>query len=128
MSLSLQAAADAKNIVESTAEFGWPITVTNPSGITRALVGLSSDVHLTMHPETGEAISGRRAHVTLVISTLLAANLGEPRGESDAGKKPWLVRFNDVNGRTWQSKIAQAIPDYKIGLIVCTLEPYRASP
>lgn len=127
MNLRQQAAADFKGIVEDAAGgFGWEVTITNPSGRSLAAVGLTSDVHMLIDPETGQAVSGRKAHVSLVLKTLLDAGLGTPSGKSDG--EPWLVRFADIVGKSRTFKVTECMPDRAIGGVVCTLETYATEP
>lgn len=125
MSLRAQAAADLQSIVEDSAGFGWPITVTNPAGVEAALTGLSTDIHMTIDPETGQAVSGRRASVTLALARLSAAGLGMPRAISDGATKPWVIVFDDIAGAAHTFKVCEALPDRAIGAVVCLLEAYR---
>lgn len=118
------AAADLKTIVENTDDFGWPVTVTSPAGVSVAMVGLSTDISQTIDPDTGQAISGRNASVSLVMSTLLAAFGGElPRGVSDG--VPWVVRFDDIAGAAHTFKVLEALPDRALGCVVCLLDFYK---
>lgn len=125
MSLRAQAAADLAAIhADTVGGFGMPITVTNPDGVTAVLTGLSTDVHTTIDPETGVAVPGRRASVSLVRAQLITAALGEPRGIGDRGSKPWRVTFADVNGSSHAYKVVEALPDRALGSVVCILEAY----
>lgn len=125
MGLREQAAADLQAIVESTAQFGWPITVTNPAGLAVELTGLSTDIHTTIDPETGQAVSGRRASVALALARLTSSGLGMPKAVADAASKPWVVTFNDIEGMAHTFKVCEAVPDRAIGVVVCMLEAYR---
>lgn len=125
MSLRELAAADAQSIVQNSEEFGWPLTVTSPNGESAALVGLSTDIGLTIDPETGTAVSGRQASVVLSIASLTEASLGLPRGMADSGGKPWLVRFADLQGQAQTFKVARTMVDRAVGLVSCILEAYR---
>lgn len=126
MGLREQAAADLKAILEDrTGGFGWDLTLTDPAGVSAALVGLSTDIGLTLDPDTGMAISGRRASVALRIASLTAAGLGIPTGISDQASKPWLVTFDDVDGGAHTFKVIEAQPDRAIGAVVCLLEAYK---
>jgi len=125
MSLREQAAADLTTIVEDTDGFGWPITVTAPDGTSADLVGLSSDIAQTIDPDTGQAVSGRHAHVFLRLSSLTTAGLGIPRGIADAGSDPWVVTFDDIDGTEHSFKVMEALPDRAIGGVVCLLEAYK---
>lgn len=125
MSLRERAAADLKVIVEDANGFGWPITVTDPFGATAALRGLSTDIGHTIDPETGIAVSGRRASIALAIASLTAAGLGIPRGIADAAGKPWVIVFNDIGGSPHTFKVCEAMPDRAIGVVTCILEAYK---
>ena len=123
MGLRDVASADLKTIVESTNDFGWPVTVTSPAGTAVAMVGLSTDVAQTIDPDTGQAVSGRRASVTFAMSTLLAAFGELPRGVSDG--PPWVVRFNDIAGAAHVFQVLEALPDRALGCVVCLLDFYK---
>ena len=104
--------------------FGWPITVTDPSGNQGSLVGSSADISQSIDPETGVIVSGRLATVALRIGALADAGLGIPEGISDNTSKPWLVQFDDINGNAYTFKVAQSNPDRTIGCVYCRLEGY----
>lgn len=125
MSLRQLAETDLGNILEDGAYgFGWPITVTDPSGTQGQLTGFSDDISQVIDPDTGVAVSGRLASVALRISSLIAAGLTLPRGIADAANKPWLVEFNDINGNPFKFKVEQSNPDRALGLVTCILEFY----
>ena len=126
MGLRAQAALDLATITTDTDGFGWPITVTDPDGVSAALTGLSSDIAQAIEPDTGMIVSGRTASVALAISVLTAAGLGVPRGIADSGSRPWRVTFNDVNGTEHTFKVSEARPDRAIGCVVCILENYKS--
>lgn len=109
------------------AGFRWPITVTNPSGVsnTDPLYGFSNDIADLIDPDTGQAVSGRLASAAIRIQRLLDENLGVPFGVSDPSSKPWLVTFNDINGIAYTFKVRQGNPDRGLGVIVCYLEAYN---
>jgi len=110
---------------DSATGFGWPISLTDPDGLTdETLVGFSDDIAQSIDPDTGELVSGRLASVALRISTLHAAGFSLPRGVADTSKKPWVVKFNDINGRPHVFIVRQANPDRAAGLVVCILEGY----
>lgn len=126
MGLRAQAAADLKAILEDSAGgFGWPITVTDPEGVSVSMTGLSTDISESIDPNTGQAVSGRHASVVLRISAFTEAGLGLPAAVSDRDEKPWLVAFDDINGKSFQFKVAESRPDRAIGAVVCILEKYR---
>ena len=85
MGLRQLAESDLGKILEdSDTGFGWPITVTNPTGDSGTLTGASGDISQIIDPDTGVAVSGRMAHVSLRISSLVAAGLPVPAGIVDA--------------------------------------------
>lgn len=126
MGLRQIAESDLGLILEdSTTGFGYSITVTDPSGTVRPLTGFSDDISQIIDPDTGQAVSGRLASVALRISSLTLAGLGLPCGIADAGSKPWLIEFNDINGNAFTFKVAQSNPDRALGLVTLLLELYE---
>ena len=126
MSLRQQANADMIAIVESVTDFGWPITVTSPAGVSLAMVGLSTDIGVTMDPQTGMPISGRKASVALAIASLIAGGLDIPRGIADRTSKPWRVTFADIGGTSHTFKVVESAPDRAAGLVTLLLEAYAS--
>lgn len=127
MGLRSIAEQDLGLILEDSATgFGWPITVTDPAGNsgTGPLTGFSDDIAQIIDPDTGQAVSGRLASVALRISSLTAAGLALPRGIADAGSKPWVVQFDDINGSPYKFKVSQSNPDRALGLVTLLLELY----
>jgi len=126
MGLRELAEQDLGVIIEDRARgFGWPISLTDPDGLTDdTLVGLSNDIAQTIDPDTGELVSGRLASVALRISSLYAAGFSLPRGVADTALKPWIVKFNDINGRPYVFIVRQSNPDHGAGVVVCILEAY----
>lgn len=110
---------------DSSTGFGYSITVTDPSGFARPLTGFSDDISQIIDPDTGQAVSGRLASVALHISSLIAEGLALPVGIADAGKKPWLIEFDDINGNPFKFKVSQSNPDRALGMVVCLLELYE---
>ncbi len=126
MSLRLIAEQDLGLILEDTTTgFGYPITITDPNGIVGALTGFSDDIAQVIDPDTGEAVSGRLASISVRIALLTANGLGLPQGIADAGIKPWIVEFDDINGNPHKFKVSQSNPDRAAGLVTCLLELYE---
>lgn len=126
MGLREQAGADLIAILQDRAEgFGWSITLISPNGQSGSFVGFSTDIGLTIDPETGVYVSGRKASVALPIETLKQAGFSIPRAIADRNLKPWLVRFDDIHGRSQLFKVSEAFPDTAIGCVTCLLEAYR---
>jgi len=118
----------AVTLEDNVSGFGWPIKVTDPSGATNSapLYGMSNDIGLVIDPDTGLAVSGRQATVTLRISSLVAAGLcGLPRAISSTTSKPWVMSFDDVNGNTHDFKVSSSMPDRGLGIVTVTLEFYK---
>lgn len=125
MGLREQAGLDLISILEDTAGFAWPIELTSPAGATLNLLGFSTDIGLSIDPETGVAITGRKASIAIPSARLRAAGFANPRAIADTSSKPWLVRFPDIHGRSHLFKVQEGIPDEAIGCIRCDLESYR---
>lgn len=124
MTLLDQAALDLRAIIADPAGFGVPVTVIDPDGKSATITGLQNDVSLSIDPQTGVMVSGRRASVALSIQALADADLGEPRAVSDAAnRKPWRISFTTPTGKLITMKVADALPD-ELGCIVCMLENY----
>ena len=129
------AESDLGTILEDgVTGFGWPVSLTNPAGLTIQLVGFSNDIAQVIDPETGQAISGRSANCALRTSTIktlgtaLDPAFGIPQGISDTSAKPWIVNFLDINDAEHQFKVVQSNPDRTLGLISCLLEIYETAP
>ena len=124
MNLRQTVEADLAAILEDGSfGAGWPITVVDPDGNEATFTGLSGDISQLIAPDTGQAVSGRLAHVTLRISSINDSILvGLPRNIIDKTSKPWLVTFDDINGSEHTFKVAQGDPDRTIGVITCLLE------
>lgn len=127
MGLRQLAEADLSGILEDSAfGFGFNITVTNPAGLAKSLVGFTNDIAELIDPDTGQAVSGRSASVTLRISSLVTAGFTElPRAIADASSKPWLVTFLDLAGNSQIFKVRQSMPDRTLGVVLCYLETYK---
>lgn len=125
MSLRARAAASVRFILENAAGFAVPITVTNPSGVTVALLGLTKDIAQKIDPETGVLVAAREASVTLSIASLQELGVGLPQAIASRQSKPWVVQFYDQLGVLHTFKVSDARPDQTVGAIVCMLEEYR---
>jgi len=132
VSLREIASADARAILNDSAGFRWPISVTDPAGVVSpvppavgALYGFGNDISQLIDPETGQSVSGRLPSVALHLDDL-ATTYGAaiPEGVNDPTIKPWLVSFDDITGNTLNFKIAQSNPDRGLGIITCELEFY----
>lgn len=115
------------SILESTSLFGWAISVVNPSGVALEMVGRSADIGMTIDPETGIAVSDRKASVALSIARLEAAAMGIPRAIADEASRPWVVTFADIGGTSRSFKVIESMPDRALGIVTCLLEAYKAA-
>jgi hypothetical protein len=125
MGLRVEHEAALAETLEDPDLYGWPITVTDPSGASVSLYGSSTDIQQVIDPETGQAVTGRLASVAVRLSTLYAAGLGIPRAIASASSKPWRVDFNDINGLSYNFKVRESAPDRAFGLVLLTLETYK---
>jgi ABC-type dipeptide/oligopeptide/nickel transport system permease component len=124
MNLRLQAAADLVSIVGG--DFGWPITITTPDGLTASVVGFSTDISESIDPQTGMLLSERKASVALSFASLIAVGItGVPTGVASASKKPWVIRFNDILGTAHTFAVKASSPDIALGIVTCQLEIFR---
>lgn len=125
MSLREQAELDLAFLIEdSTSGFGWPAVITDPSGTSLNVVGLSNDISQVIDPDTGMVVSGRLASFTVRMSTLTAGGLTQPKGIADAGSKPWIVAFDDIGGVACTFKVRESNPDRALGVVSLMLEVY----
>lgn len=126
MGLRSQAAADARAILENESDFGCPITVIAPNHQTAQVVGFSADIGQLIDMETGLPVAGRQAHVALSMATLRAAGFTDlPVPINDEKKRPWVLRFADVNGVTRSYAVRDVRPDSTLGVVVCILEDFK---
>lgn len=125
MSLADIAAADLQAILNAD---GCVITLQSPEGRVAELRGNEKNTSHVVNPETGAVMSLRQVSVVVSMADLRIVNM-EPRGESDTGKKPWVVRFTSAGTgieRTW--RVQETIPDDTIGAQVLILEFYKSQP
>lgn len=126
MNLRAMAEADLAHILEDEINGpGQAITLTRPDGLKADLTGTSNDIGLMIDPDTGVAVAGRQATITLRTRTVLAKLHELPAGIKDQSRKPWVAVFNDINGQSHTFKIVEVMPDRSLGVITCTLELYK---
>lgn len=126
MNLRQLAASDAASIMSDTATgFGWSVRVAQPGGDPVEVTGFSGDIAQVIDPETGQAVSGRLAHVALPISSLTAVGLGIPKGVISTDEKPWIILFDDLEGTQVRFIVAESNPDRTIGIVVLVLEALK---
>lgn len=121
------AEADLAVLIESQSDFGWPVSITSPDGVTVSVSALSNDISLIIDPGTGLPVTGRNATATFRMSTLATLNFPIPYGIEDGKKKPFLVTANDITGKQYVFKIKASRPDRTIGCVSCILEFWKVA-
>ena len=104
--------------------FAWPLVVTDPSGKSVRTKGFTCDIADLIDPETGQAVSGRMAEVTIHMEELRCAGMAHPAHIQDGSGKPWTFKFDDLYGTSHTFKVQRVSPDRTTGLILCCLEAY----
>lgn len=123
MGLREQAEQAFREIMSDNDGAVWPVTLVNPAGVISApFNGRTNDIHLMIDPNTGMAVSGRQASVVISWREIQDSGLGTPEGIADGTAKPWLARFDDLYGASYEFKIRETHPDRDIGSLVCILE------
>ena len=123
MSLRVQAEADLAVTLEAPGDFGFAFTLTDPDGVANAFVGSTGDIGMVIDPDTGMAVSGRLAHVTVRVSSLVTAGFPDvPVGIADLLQRPWRVTFLDLAGNSQEWKVQSSMPDRTLGIAVLILE------
>lgn len=111
-------------ILTDSYGFAWPIVVTNPDGLKARLSGFSTDIADLIDPETGQAVSGRQAEVSLSMQSLCEVGLEHPAYVASEDGKPWTIAFDDIHGKPHTFKVMRSAPDRTVGLVLCYLEAY----
>ena len=114
-----------KILRDETSGFGWPITITDPDGVTANLIGFSDDISQIIDPDTGQSVSGRMASVALPMDSFSPEGMGLPQGIADSASKPWIIEFLDILGKSHKFKVAESNPDRALGVVICRLEVYK---
>ena len=123
VNLRVLAEADlAFTLEDGVTGFGWPVTLTAPTGEAYNVTAQSNDIGQMVDPQTGMMVSGRKATAVVRISTLIAKGATVlPRGVASRAEKPWLVAFS---GNTF--KVTYADPDATLGVLSMQLEAWKA--
>ena len=117
MSLRSLAASDAKTIVkDGSTGFGWPFSLTSPTGEVFELTGRHNDIHVAIDPDTGAIVSDRGVTVTYVTSDVSESVTAPYKGNS------WKVKVSDVNGVEGKFRVMDVFPDSTLGVTVLHLE------
>lgn len=114
---------DLGTILETTdGGFGRPVVLTDPSGTSATIDGMTGNISNAIDPETGAEIVGDFPSVTLRISSILAAGLAMPVQEKHTGATAWRVSFEDLAGTTHTFRVQRPEPDYTLGFVNLKLE------
>lgn len=118
---------DLGGILEDSSQgFGIPITVTDPAGLVKQMIGFSNDIARIIDPETGQIVKGRIVTVALRQTSVIAVGFtSQPIGIAKENKKPWLIEFNDLHSVAQKFKVVETFPDNALGIIVCELEQWN---
>lgn len=122
MSLRAQAERDLAAILESSRDFGWPVTVTAPDGTSDDFRGQSSNISLRIDPDTGALVAGQHATMTLRLASLAAVFDSIPVHIPSGA--PWLVAVTDITGAAATFKVVDSMPDRTLGVVTLELESY----
>lgn len=122
--MSLRGIAE-KDLRFILGDSGWSFTIFDPSENALPVTGLSNDISRLIDPDTGQAVSGRFATISVSYRAFHDAGMEVPRSIPETTSKPWVVQATDVLGKEYRFKIIRSEPDRTLGLILCTLEAYR---
>lgn len=111
--------------MNDTTSFGVAMVLRNPDNETLEINGLENDIGLSIDPETGVAVAGRKASVAVSYQDLLDGGFELPENIPDDTETPWLVTWTPMSGGPQTMKIVGTIPD-KLGIVVLQLEAYRS--
>lgn len=136
MSLRVQAEGDLAVTLEAPGDFGFPFVITDPAGLSSPadgdpaqLHGQSGDIGTVIDPDTGMAITGRLAHLSVRISSLVAAGFTTlPSSAPDSALEPWIARYKDLAGNVQPFKVKSSMPDRTLGMVTLVLEFWKDAP
>lgn len=124
MSLRSDAEEDLAIILEDLDCGGSPIVLINPAGDAEDFIGQTGDIAQVIDPDTGQAVSGRLAHISLRLTTIAAKAFDIPVGVTKSTLKPWLAIIVDHENIAYRFKVQSSHPDRTLGIVTCTLEIY----
>ncbi len=123
MGLNEQVMADIAQITGNLDEWGCELTfeTPGPSGVAYPpVVGLHSKHHTTFNTD-GVAVNGRKAHVSVSESFLIAIDYPLRNTDGDVSLADHKVTVKDSTGIAKKYVISEWFPDERVGLIVCIL-------
>lgn len=125
MSLFQRMQKDSQRIMNSNRfGFGIDIALIDPSGVEYPLKSIVSVIHNLIDPDTGQPVSGYLATASINRLDLNAQSIELPEGVSSDFKRPWLVRYTNIDGVEVTNKMTRAAPDEANGNILCDLDFY----
>lgn len=125
MSLRDQVLTDLRSILRNESDFGQAITLTDPSGATTAMIGLTKDISRAIDADTGVLVKGRTITVTVPIADLPAG--ARPEATHDTTVKPWLVSFPRITSAVVTGyAVIGTDPDDSVGGFVLELGNWNA--
>lgn len=118
----------AVTLEDVTGGGAWAIELIAPDRNSHGLSGLSGDIGAVIDLQTGMPVAGRSAHVSLRMSSILAAGFDSLPKRVDnfngENSNPWQVKFLDLAGNEHAFIVRDSKPDRTLGLITLTLEFY----
>jgi hypothetical protein len=124
VSLLTELQKTARGLLTNTTDFAVAVTLRDPQYRTLQTSGIAQDIGLSIDPETGTQVLGRRASVAIPTQDLLEAGWSIPEGEPREDEKPWLVTWTPPAGAAQTMRVVGAQPD-KLGVTVLLLEAWR---
>lgn len=116
MNLRDLAVADLAVTLESPADFGVPVIVTDPAGNCETFQGQTGLIGAVIDPQLGTFVSGDLPHVVLSIASLDVAGFCLPEGEADPDSDPWILEFD---GQEYTVDVS--MPDHTLGIVTLVL-------
>ena len=113
-----------RSVLTATSGFAVPIVLTDPEGTEHEISGIAADIGLTIDPDTGVMVHGRKATVAISLALLAELGLSIPEAQPDEDTRPWLVTWTPSTGPAQTMAVVGAIPD-KLGCVVLELSAYR---
>ena len=116
----------AFTLKDSVNGFGTVIKITDPDLLSATVTGRTNDISFAIDPNTGLAVSGRTATITIDMKELTEKGFTSlPVAQTDKKKKPWLVEWTDQLGEAHIFIVLEGNPDRTLGNILCTLQFYK---
>lgn len=124
---------DFSEILNDEDTGGVACMITSPAGVSLPFNAMHSDIHQPIDLGTGEVVTGRQVHVTVIIGELMAAGFwgnadsdDNVHGVVDTNRKPWVVTIVNANGITGAFKVVETHPSESLGRVTLILECYVA--